>query len=185
MTPPRTLGLPWRRCPPSAGPPPRPRVLTGRIYAIGGFGVSGHSNAVEVYDPTKPAEGWKAVAPMPAPRSSLAAVTGPDGRIYVMGGEGGGQPARTTVEAYTPGAPGTPGSWASVAPMDTARSALGAATGSDGLIYAVGGRNSSANGGLNTAEAYTPGAPGTPGSWEPVASMNTARSDLAATASSR
>jgi len=46
----------------------------GRIYAIGGFmNATSYSNTVEAYDPTKPEEGWKTVAPMPAPLSTLAA----------------------------------------------------------------------------------------------------------------
>jgi len=32
---------------------------------------------------------WTAVAPMPTARFGLAATTGPDGRIYAIGGNGG------------------------------------------------------------------------------------------------
>ncbi|MBJ7607865.1 MAG: hypothetical protein JF887_00325, partial [Candidatus Dormibacteraeota bacterium] len=44
---------------------------------------------------------WATVAPMPTARGFLAAATGPDGRIYAIGGYKGGY--LTTVEAYDTG----------------------------------------------------------------------------------
>jgi hypothetical protein len=57
--------------------------------------------------------------------------------------------------------------------MQSARDALGAAVGSDGRIYAIGGHDSSDR--VSLVEAYVPGAPG----WTTVASMPTARDYLA------
>src|SRR5207253_6298518 len=85
-------------------------------------------------------------------RSFSAAALGPDGHIYVIGGTKGGSSDSSnflhTVEAYDP----TTDTWTcsigdincatslqTIAPMPTQREALGAATGPDGQIYAVGG----------------------------------------------
>lgn len=66
-------------------------------------------------------------------------------------------------------------SWSTVAPLHTARASLAAATGPDGLIYAIGGFNDR-SGILNSVEAYNPST----NTWTAVASMSTARADLAA-----
>src|SRR5438874_829660 len=65
-------------------------------------------------------------------------------------------------------------SWSTVAPMPTARTALAAATGSDGRTYAIGGFDGTNI--LNTVEAYTPGS----NSWSTVTPLPTARTALAA-----
>jgi N-acetylneuraminic acid mutarotase len=79
--------------------------LDGRIYAIGGDTgtdvVSGDPivvNTVGAYTPE--ANSWATVAPMPTGRHEIAAATGPDGRIYAIGGDIGGDVVLTTVEAY-------------------------------------------------------------------------------------
>src|SRR5689334_18273046 len=46
-----------------------------------------------------PADNWTAVAPMTTTREGLAAVTGPDGRIYALGGCCGSDGVLATVEA--------------------------------------------------------------------------------------
>ena len=63
--------------------------------------------------------------------------------------------------------------WSSKASMTTARGALAAATGKDGIVYAIGGYNA---GDLATVEAYNP----TANAWTAVAPMPTARHGLAA-----
>jgi hypothetical protein len=71
------------------------RGADGRFYAFGGFtyDVSGAAtitaatNAAEVYDPTDGT--WSLLANMPTAAARLAATTGPDGRIYVLGGTDG------------------------------------------------------------------------------------------------
>jgi N-acetylneuraminic acid mutarotase len=75
----------------------------GRIYAIGGrAGGSGQRggaflNTVEAYDPRT--NTWSTAPSLSAPRAGLAAVTGPDGRIYLVGGQDSTGNDLTTVEA--------------------------------------------------------------------------------------
>lgn len=101
------------------------------------------------------ADSWTTVAPMLTARDNLAAATGADGRIYAIGGTA---PLFVgTVEAYTL----STDSWSAGKPIPTALASLAAATGADGRIYAIGGN--SANGPLNTVEAYTPFPAPSPG----------------------
>jgi uncharacterized repeat protein (TIGR01451 family) len=117
--------------------------------------------------PVRAAPAWATVAPMPTARYGLAAATGPDGRIYAIGGGNTtGTQSFNTVEAYAPGT----NTWVTAAPMSTVRSELAAATGTDGRIYAIGGN------GLNTVEVYTPAM----NTWAAVAPMLTDRTELAA-----
>jgi WD40 repeat protein len=108
---------------------------------------------------------------MPTARGGLAAVTGPDGRIYAIGGNAPGK-SLNTVEAYDP----TTNTWATVANMPTARVYLTAATGPDGRIYAIGGYQESDGKRLDTVEAYDTKTK----TWSTVASLPTARNALAA-----
>jgi N-acetylneuraminic acid mutarotase len=112
---------------------------------------------------------WTEAAPMLTARNGLAAVTGPDGRIYALAGAG--TDPLGTAEVYDP----ETGTWSAIAPMPTARTNLAAVTGPDGRIYALGGYN---NGYLSTVEAYDPET----NSWSSVAPMPTAREFLAAVA---
>lgn len=140
-----------------------------RIYAIGGRDATWHPvGTVEAYRPIQ--NRWGSVAPMPTPRSGLAAVTGPDGRVYAIGGYGEYSPV-ATVERYDPAR----NVWDSLAPMPTARNLLAAATGPDGRIYAIGGfdRNYST---LSTVEAYDPAT----NTWTPMPPLPTPRFSLAA-----
>ena len=141
-------------------------ATTGPITVITPAGTATSSTSFTV---SASANAWTTVAPMPTARYVLAAATGPDGRIYAIGGYNSPTGQLNTVEAYTPAT----NSWATMAPMPTARFGLAAATGPDGRIYAIGGDNGST---LNTVEAYTPGT----NSWATVAPMPTARAYLAA-----
>jgi N-acetylneuraminic acid mutarotase len=61
----------------------------GRIYAFGGvnlFSAQEPANNL-VYAYTPAANSWATVTNMPTPRSNAGATLGPDGRIYVVGGE--------------------------------------------------------------------------------------------------
>ena len=117
----------------------------GRIYLIGGMTTPDPADAtssrtepsVEVFDPV--ARTWSAVPSMPTPRVALAAPTGPDGRIYAIGGEiesADGFPSQTTVEVYDPDS----GAWASAAPLPQPMSRMGAVRTADGRILVVGDR---------------------------------------------
>ena len=138
--------------------------MTGTVTFLDGSVTLG-TGALSGLQPTT----WSGVASMPTAREGLAAVEGPDGRIYAIGGLSSSFSVLNTVEAYTPGT----NTWTTVASMPTARWDLAAVLGADGRIYAIGGYNS---GQLNTVEAYKPGT----NTWTTVASMPTAREGLAA-----
>jgi N-acetylneuraminic acid mutarotase len=108
--------------------------------------------------------GWTTVAPMPTARDDVAAATGSDGRIYVVGGSAGSYALQTS-EVYTP----STNTWTSIASMSTDRQYPAAAAGPDGRIYVFGGAG--IQGFLKTAEAYNP----TTNAWSPVTPMSTAR----------
>jgi hypothetical protein len=80
---------------------------------------------------------------------NLAAVTAPDGRIYLIGGTVGGSEV-ADVWAFTP----STGNYVKVASLAAPRANLGAALGADGSLYAVGG-SAGANA-LRDVEAYGP-----------------------------
>jgi N-acetylneuraminic acid mutarotase len=124
---------------------------------------SAHQKPPEPLPPT-----WKSLASMPTARSLLAAVTGPDGRIYAIGGANvSGRLG--IVDVYDP----STNRWAKAAPMPTARTHLAATLGSDKLIYAIGGLSGT---GTNIVEAYNPRT----NKWTTVAAMPTVRHGLAA-----
>lgn len=162
----------------------------GKIYAIGGY-VPANTVATTVgnspttysidYTPSAvytPAGAWASM-PEPSTRLLEAGATGPDGKLYVIGGlVGSTLTATTSVEAYDT----TAGSWTDVADIPTPRARLAAVTGPDGKIYALGGSSIAGlainplGEPLTTVERYTPAT----SSWESVASMTTARMDFAA-----
>ncbi len=145
----------------------------GRIYVMGGAGFGDTLRKVEAYDPVT--DTWTTEPDMPTSHngpsvgSGGAAATGPDGRIYVIGGNAG-----SAVEVYDV----TTKNWCSCTSMPTARNALAAATGPDGLIYALGGWNFGVPT-FDTVEAYQPVATL---NWITATSMPTARKELAAAA---
>lgn len=120
-------------------------------------------------------DSWTSVNPMPVKRFDLTTVTGPDGRIYAIGGNYSGQSSAylplNHAEVYDP----TTDFWKAVAPMPTSRGCPAAAVGHDGLIYVFGGhdRNLAA---LDTVEVYDPVGD----TWVSKSSMPTARSCSAA-----
>lgn len=109
---------------------------------------------------------WTSRAPMPTARGWLAAVTGNNGKIYAMGGQV--QPAPSpdaarvaTNEEYNSASD----TWTTRANMPTARWNHSLATAPDGRIWAIGGSNGSADGGI--VEVYDP----VTDSWQARASM--------------
>jgi hypothetical protein len=112
------------------------------------------------------------IVPMPTARADMAVVTGPDGRIYAIGGSVDTGPGTdivlSTVEIYDP----VSNTWecsvgdthpgctvADIAPMPTGRTNLAAVV-ANGLIYTLGGNDAIQNGTggspFNTVEAYDP-----------------------------
>ena len=102
-------------------PMPAPRghcgavLLRGRIYVVGGFNTSGHTEAtVFRYDPTTDVWGKTACAPLPTPRYGLAVCAVNDERILAIGGwSDSGVVA--TVEEYNPDS----NSWSTCPSMPT------------------------------------------------------------------
>ena len=80
--------------------------------------------------------GWTLAADMLEPRFAEAAVAGEDGRIYSFTGFGNG--TLSSAERFDP----VTGAWSPIAPPE-GRWMLGAAQGSDGRIYLVGGMDES------------------------------------------
>ena len=148
-------------------PTPRhaPAVVKGcddRIYVFGGTpsGSVAPLDVVEAYNPTAddpsvPSnDPWESLAPMPTPRSNLAAALGPNCKIYVIGGfnhnivDGNFD----VVEVYDPGT----NTWENGPSMSTARGYL-AATRDDcsGKLYAIGGATLPGFSALKTVEVLS------------------------------
>jgi len=136
--------------------------------------VDGGDGTVDCGSSGRPDEcgSWTTVTGMPTARAELAATTGADGTIYAIGGTvdlSEWHPV-AIVEAYTPGLD----SWIELPPMPTARQWLGATTGTDGRIYAIGGQE--VDGSVSAAvEAYTPSSQ----TWSSLAPLPTPRYGLA------
>ena len=134
----------------------------GRVYVIGGRAPNPFAppcgraddqatNVVEAFDPQT--QSWSAVAPLPAAIAEAAAVTGPDGRIYVIGGiQNHALEPTTAVEVYDPAT----NSWSKAEPMPTARFNLSAVL-LGGRIEAIGGLGIFRNEYLPNVDVYDPG----------------------------
>jgi non-specific serine/threonine protein kinase len=120
-------------------------------------------------------QGWREIAPMPAPRSQGAAVA-IGGRIVVVGGAQNDRLVSPTYVYDT-----ATDRWTTAAPIPTPRDHLGGAA-LDGRVCAVGGRRLSLLQNLATFECYDPAAD----RWQSMADAPTARGGIgAATIGSR
>ncbi|NIM58986.1 MAG: hypothetical protein GTO16_08605 [Candidatus Aminicenantes bacterium] len=126
-------------------------VADGKIYTIGGAVVWSAiaTTTVEMYDPQT--DTWSTKSPMPGARYRLAAVTGPDGKIYAIGGSDGGLLVNK-VQAYDP----KTDTWSGAPYLPSQRWDLAAAGSLDGTIYAIGGYSYNPYGRANTVLAYSP-----------------------------
>ncbi len=141
----------------------RTATSNGKIYAIGGIyypttPLLRLNEAFDVYTNT-----WETKAPMPTPRNNFSMAAGPDGRIYVFGGQAypgsAGVPGwgdfwwwLNSVEAYDP----VQDSWQTMAPMPNYR-CITAAVAANGKIYVIGGASLSApNQVVGLVEEYDP-----------------------------
>jgi hypothetical protein len=71
----------------------------GRLHVLGGN--SGYADVLTTHEVYQPAnDAWSTAASLPSARFGLAAVTGPDGLIYAIGGTDGTNPL-ATVGAFT------------------------------------------------------------------------------------
>jgi N-acetylneuraminic acid mutarotase len=128
--------------------------VDGRIYLIGGMTLTRTAHSVrtydgpplairdvQVYDPKS--NRWSTAAPMPTARLAPAAVTGPDGKIYVIGGSLDPfgyanyvtKRILRTTEVYDP----KTNHWSSGPSLRIPRVAPAAVMTPDGSIYAIGG----------------------------------------------
>ncbi len=125
-------------------------AVNNRIYLIGGARIENgfivDLNAVDEYNPAT--DVWTPMAPMNTARSELAAAA-INGRIYALGGRGGG----ATNEEFDPAA----NVWTPKTSMNVSRQSLGA-FGWNNRIYAVGGRQLSGQNFVRVAavEVYVP-----------------------------
>ena len=151
--------------------------INGIVYVAGGFSFPPWTfhTVTEAYDPRN--NTWSTKAPMPTPRD-LSGTNGAvvDGKMYVIGGnaksKGGGFGFCTDAnEAYDP----VTDTWTTRAPMPTARCHI-AAVELNGLIYAVGGTNTSGSERYATVEIYNP----VTNSWTKGTPMPTARDQVTA-----
>jgi hypothetical protein len=142
----------WSTCSPLRTPRSRLTLATGAdglIWAIGGASKSNATvRTIEIYDPQT--DTWRRGPSLRIARRGPGAALGPDGRLYAIGGYGAlrGGPATAdtvvTVEACDLEAR----RWDEVASLEApAYNEIGAATGSDGRIYAL----SSGSGGITSA----------------------------------
>ena len=131
--------------------------LDGRIYAIGGYSALPLTATTEVDVYTPSTNSWAVLPSLPTARGSLAATTGPDGHIYAIGGRFGygDNFYSSEVDAYSP----TTNSWAILSSLPATRESLGATTGTDGRIYAVGGNLNTSNGRTRDVDVYVPVPP--------------------------
>lgn len=146
-------------------------VVNGKIFVIGGENETQTLNIVEEYDPST--NTWRSRASMPTARTHLVAVTGSNGKIYVIGGCKSLLPPNTIycnsvsddVEEYDP----LTDSWTVRAKMPTPRYWLAAAAYGNGKIYAIGGYNGYQR--LSTVEEYDPATD----AWQSQTSLPTPR----------
>jgi N-acetylneuraminic acid mutarotase len=170
----------------SKAPMPTARIISGlaaasngKLYAIGGLTQvfpAGHTppvflQTVEEYDPQT--DNWTTKTPMPTARNAPVAMA-TNGRLYVVGGDGGGPDFTATVEEYDPATD----KWVTKRPLPAARGGLALAAASNGKLYAVGGGFAGHADGK--VEEYDPATD----TWTTKASMPTARSELGLVAAS-
>ncbi|KAK7495717.1 hypothetical protein BaRGS_00013164 [Batillaria attramentaria] len=138
-------------------------VLSGLLYAIGGYNGVERLNTVEAFEPSTCK--WKKVASMNCKRSALgAAAVG--GKLLVCGGYDGISSLHT-VETYDP----KTDIWTPVASMKNHRSASGMAV-LDGEVYICGGHDGLSI--FDSVECYNC----TAGQWREVPSMRSKRCRL-------
>jgi len=124
------------------------RAANGRLYAIGGNGLNGATNAVDEYDPVT--DSWASRAPMPTARDELAVVAAGNGKLYAIGGvlEFSRPPLIRTniVEEYDPATD----HWSSVNSMPTPSAGPGAAA-INNTLYVIGGFTNTTTSNANEA----------------------------------
>jgi hypothetical protein len=136
---------------------------TGFLHMFGGASAGGVINTVQVYDPTM--DKWSAGVNLPGPLYFLGAVTGPDGRLYTIGGASGanGTGVVTTFQAFDL----MTKLWSPLQSLPGPLLSLAAAV-ADGRIFVIGGVSSNAN---TAATAQVLSYSLSSNSWTPVAPL--------------
>ena len=147
-------------------------VIFGQIYLVGGIANLQTLNpvaTVEAYDVyndrwycstlKNSCDNQYQPSPLSTPRSDLAIISGPDGKLYAIGGANKAQ-IFTTVEAYD----SQTNTWENSEALPTARADHSAIVSTqDGLIYVLGGQSdvasSSVSGTINTYQVAPPPPP--------------------------
>ncbi|MGB2696683.1 MAG: glutaminyl-peptide cyclotransferase [Candidatus Zixiibacteriota bacterium] len=147
-----------------------PEADQGMAVAIDNYGYIYSFTATQSgsfrYDPVS--DEWTTINSPPVTWVEEAgAAKGLDGRIYLFGGAG----PVDVVQIYDPETE----SWVMGSPMPTPRYQLGVVTGSDGLIYAIGGRSSPLGDPVDIVEVYDPFRD----TWSSASPMPTARNQFA------
>jgi N-acetylneuraminic acid mutarotase len=145
----------------------------GRIYVFGGTDFDFDHDTLGVFAYSPAANVWSSVAPLPSEQYGLAGASDAKGRVYAIGGREFNATPNFLLSRVLRYQPATD-RWSPVSPLAQARDSLAAATGTDGRIYAIGGR--SASGIVGTVERFNP----TTGNWKAVAPMPTPRDGLMA-----
>jgi N-acetylneuraminic acid mutarotase len=140
-----------------------------KIYAFGGeakdvaAAPAVQPAATKTIEEFTTTNGWTAIgAQLGLARYGLAAATGVDGKIYVIGGATGSGPS-VLVDAFDP----MTKTVTAAAEMSTTRESFAAVAAPDGRIYAIGGRMAGTGLGGETVEAYSP----TSNTWTAVANL--------------
>ena len=134
-------------------------VLNGKLYAIGGTGLS----SVEVFDPSN--DSWSAGVSLPSEMNRGTAIT-VNGKIYLIGGANASSQNINQVLCFDP----STSQWSTKANMPTARSGIKLVW-FENRIWAIGGF-----GGRFKVESYDP----TTDTWQAEASLTTGRAYLVA-----
>jgi N-acetylneuraminic acid mutarotase len=152
----------------------------GRLYAVGGYvgtAVGALTGNAEAYSPAT--DTWSVLPPLPTRAIWLAGASGPDGRIYAVGGFSNGYETVNYLKSAEVFAVSV-GNWTPIADMSTTRVALAVAAGLDGRIYSIGGGNfyslESPTSNMSSVEAYT----AVTDKWTAAAPMSIGRMGLAA-----
>ena len=149
----------------------------GTIYAVTGADTSAQPQP-SLYSLAPGAASWTTKASVPADGRQYAAVTtGLNGTVYLLGGVDQSLSAQSSAYAYTP----STNTWQQIPDMPGPRAGLAAATGANGIIYALGGWSGQTGvtrqTTYNTVFAYNPAT----NSWTTVANMPASLYNLAAT----
>lgn len=154
-----TLLTPKANIPVSTYEPGIAASADGKIYVIGGcvpptpindtVGPPSYLDILQVYDTKN--DTWSIKRSMPSQRFGLAAVFGPDGKLYAIGGHSPDGHPVAEVDAYDPATD----TWTPCAPLPSPRYHLvGACTSSNRRIFAIGGLSDSV--GLTSVDEFDP-----------------------------